>query len=483
MRLSTTSLLQFFLRITASVVGMGSLIYFGNVLGSEKIGTYALAITVTVWLLLVADAGVVPGLVKRVSEGNDQDEIFTAAILISFTIVIVLAILLITFDSYINDYVGMEATPLIILLLVSKILFIFLTARITAHNRVATASIIRFLERTLRPTMQVAGVFVGMSVVGLLYGYIGSLVVGSILGVLFLPGTLRLPKRKHFSRVLSFARFSIIASIRSRAARWTDTVVLGFFVSKHFIGVYEIVWTLALSFILATDSLVETLFPKLSELASNHEVDRVVRLVEPGLVFAGVIVIPGFVGALVVGEDLLLLFGPEFKDGFILLPILLTWSLIVSYERILISTINALDRPDLAFRANLIYVVLNVTGNVLLVYFFGWLGAAVATTGAAVFSFILVTRYTVTLVDIEFPFGEIASQVLATVVMGLVVYPIHQMTTELSREYVLVPIGIGAVTYFAVLLLVSDSIRNQIFVIIRPIVVSLIEDWSPIHPF
>jgi Na+-driven multidrug efflux pump len=46
-----------------------------------------------------------------------------------------------------------------------------------------------------------------------------------------------------------------------------------------------------------------------------------------------------------------------------------------------------------AFRANLVYIVGNIIGNVTLVYYFGWIGAAVATSGATVLSMIATWWY------------------------------------------------------------------------------------------
>lgn len=463
MRISTTALLQFTLRVLSSVLGILSLIYFGNVLGAEKIGTYTLAMTVAVWLWVVADPGIGSALIKRISEGEDRQEFFTAALLMIVSIIGAILVLVFLFRSAINSYTGFDASVFVAGLVVSKILFVIFTLTISGYDRVPTSSILRFMERTLRPLLQVGLVVLGMGVTGLLSGYIAASAVGCVLAVLVLPGTIAVPRTEHFRRLLSFAKFSVLKMIRPRAARWTDTAVLGFFVSSSLVGVYEIAWSVALFLILATDSLNKSLFPTLSKMATEDRINRVTAMTESGLAFTGVIVIPGFVGVVLLGRDLLAMFGPEFTQGVVVLPILLTWSVIVSYEHVLRNTMDALDRPDLTFRADLLYVLGNVTGNLILVYFFGLLGAAVATTGAAVVSLAATLWFSESLFDPDYPLGEITKQILSAGIMALVVYPVSLTTGALPRVYVLVPISAGAITYFVSLLAMSTRIRNQVF--------------------
>lgn len=464
MNITKTALLEFSLRLISAVLGILSLIYFGNVLGSETIGRYTLAMTVAVWLWVVADPGIGSALIKRASEGKDQSEYFTATLVMVGSILAFVLILVFLFRSQINAYAGFNATMFVAGLIISKKLFVIVTLAISADNRVATASVIRFAERALRPLLQVGLVILGMRVAGMLSGYIAASVVGCVLAVYFLPMKLARPSTEHFVKLFSFAKFSILKIFRPRAARWTDTAVLGFFVSSNLVGVYEIAWSLALLLILATDSLNRSLFPTLSDFGSDDRVRRVNSITESAITFTGVIVIPGFVGSILLGKDLLALFGPEFTRGVTVLPILVTWSLIVSYERVLRNTMDALDRPDLTFRANFVYIVGNVLGNIGLVYYFGWVGAAVATSGAAALSLVATWWYSRNLLDLNYPFGEIMKQILAACAMAAVVYPVSLVTTNFPRAYVLVPVAVGVATYFIILILFSTRIRNKLCV-------------------
>lgn len=462
MRVSRTAALQFALRLVAAVFGFLALVYFGNVLGSAKLGTYTLTLSVAVWLWVVTDPGVTSALVKRVSEGEDRAEFFTAGLLAVAAVggLVVAAVFL--FDGQVAAYVGADVAAFVAALVVGKILFVLLTATISGHERVATASVVRFAERALRPALQTVAVFAGLGVVGLLSGYVASLAVGCLVAVVLLPVSLRLPGRTHFARLLSFAKFAVLKLVRSRAARWTDTAVLGFFVSNSLVGVYEVAWSLALLLILASDSLTQSLFPTLSGLASDARLERVAAMTESALAFTGVLVVPGVVGALLVGEDLLLLFGREFTDGVAVLPILVVWSLVTAYERVLRGTMDALDRPDLTFRADLTYVAANLFGNVALVALFGWVGAAVATAGATLLSFALAARYAGSLLDVRYPVGEILRQVLAAGVMALVVYPVHTVVSPLPRPYVVVTVAVGAASYLLALLALSTRVRKRV---------------------
>jgi O-antigen/teichoic acid export membrane protein len=255
--------------------------------------------------------------------------------------------------------------------------------------------------------------------------------------------------------------------MRARTFNKLDIIVLGFFVSSSLVGVYTISWNIASVLGIFAASLSATLFPELSKLAAEDRDGDVRELVEKSLSYAGLVHIPGLVGALILGRRMLRVYGTEFISGYVVLVVLILAYLIHSYNKQLLTALEGLDHPEKAFRANLALIVSNVVSNVVLIYVFGWIGAAVATTLSVCFSFILGYWYLTNLIDFAVPIRMVEKQILAAGIMGAVVYLLlkAQQTLFLIDNNVLVLgilISTGATIYFAVLLLLSSQFRNVV---------------------
>ncbi|WP_440992279.1 oligosaccharide flippase family protein [Haloarchaeobius baliensis] len=461
MKASTTSILQFVLRVFSAVLGAVATIVFARILGAEALGTYVLALSLIVWLELVSSAGLGPALVKRISEGTEQDKYFFTGVTIQLSLTGLVLVLLFAFRTWVTEYVGADVTVFIAVILVLRVCHLAFDAGLRGENRVATASILRFGERTTRPLTQIGLAVLGATLAGLLVGYIASMLLAVVVGALLIGNRLTAPTREHAASLLAFAKYSWMGFLRSRAARWMDTIVLGFFVSNTLIAVYEAGWTLTLFLFLASDSLSNTLFPKVSELAENNELERIREVTETGLAFVGVIVIPGVAGSWLLGADLLRFFGPDFVQGQQVLLVLVLFALFISYERLMITILNALNRPDLAFRVNLCYVVCNLIGNVVLVTEYGLIGAAVATSGSGLVSTALALYYQRQVLDFQMPYGEILKQAIAAVAMSAAVVITDNAIAMFPYWFVLVPVFVGAFTYGVCLLTLSSMVRER----------------------
>jgi len=134
------------------------------------------------------------------------------------------------------------------------------------------------------------------------------------------------------------------------------------------------------------------------------------------------------------------------------------------------SAINAIDRPDVAFRINGLFVVSNVGLNFALVYLFGWIGAAVATFVSV---FITTVIGYVALAELigapDIPYPEIGQEISASVVMiGAVVLIEPMIPTSVTGTVTLVLVG--AAVYGTILVAISNRIRQKSQSVVNSIV-------------
>ncbi|ELY68608.1 polysaccharide biosynthesis protein [Natronobacterium gregoryi SP2] len=163
----------------------------------------------------------------------------------------------------------------------------------------------------------------------------------------------------------------------------------------------------------------------------------------------------------------MLLYGEGFGIGTHVLTILLLGILAYSYNKQLLNTLNAIDRPDLAFRANAVFIGANLVLNVALVYSIGWIGAAIATATSAAIGLVCSFYYTRRHVGFRVPVGEISRQILAALFMGIVVYSARAVgethpVAAYNEVFVVSLVGLGAAVYFLVLLAISRTFRTTV---------------------
>jgi O-antigen/teichoic acid export membrane protein len=213
--------------------------------------------------------------------------------------------------------------------------------------------------------------------------------------------------------------------------------------------------------------LSQTLFPEISEISAKKDLQHVSELINTGLSYAGLFLIPGFVGGAIIGKRILRIYGSDFTQAWSVLTILIAAALIQTYQKQITNTLNAVDRPDLAFRVNIVFIISNVVLNIALIYFYGWIGAAIATAFSVAISLFLGYHYLSGIVQFELPIGEIINQLSASIIMAVVVISglwieIAYLNIGYNLIVTLFLVSIGAATYFIVLINISSQFRDTV---------------------
>jgi len=460
-RLNRASVLQFGIEAFQTILGFVATIYFARFLGAGTLGQYFLALAVVNWLLIPA-TGVKSTIKKRVSEDEEQDEYFTAGVAVQLAVLVVLLVGLFLFRGQVNDYLGFEGTLLVGALAFLKGIGTFLRGMLRGEHRVELAAVVGGAWETLRLVLQVALVVGGFQLLGLLVGEIAAAAVISLMLIVLLSLRLRRPSRHHFQRLYDYGKYAWLTTIKPFSYSWMDVLVLGFFVTESAIGVYEIAWRVSAAFILLPSAMAKVVFPYLSRQANEGETREIAATLRTATTFAGLFAIPGVAGALVIGGDVLGIYGEEFATGALLLGVLAVGRLGQSYETFLLQSLNAIDRPDATFRISLVFIAANLSLNLVLVWQFGAIGAAVATAVTMLLSTVLATRVLRRIVGFEVEWATIGVQILSATVMTIVVLMIRERVTPVTDFKTLLLVGVGAGVYFVCVFLGSAQARTQL---------------------
>jgi O-antigen/teichoic acid export membrane protein len=461
MRLGRTTLLHFVSQVGVSVAGFAATFAIARLGGADVLGTYAVAVALMFWLSIPPTA-IGDAVTKRLSEGGDAGRLLATGLLLELAVAAVLGVGLLLGSPLVERLVGAPVGELVALLVVSNVGLLTAISVLNGEKKVAQAGGLKTVERVVRSVLHVGAVLLSYGVAALVASHVVSVLVAALVGVALARGRPSRPSWETARSLVRYARYGWLSRLKSRAFGWMDTIVLAVFaVGASLIGVYEVAWNLASLFVLVANSVQDTLFPEVSELSVQGDYERIHHYLNEGLVFTGVFIIPGLFGAWVLGDRVLRIYNPEFTQGTTVLLILVAARMLSAYGDQLVNVVNAVDRPDVAFRINLAFVAVNLVLNVALVWRYGWQGAAVATALSAAVGLVLGYGALSRLIGRpSVPLAELLRQVLASGAMAVVVLAVERSVP--GNHYATVGlVMVGATVYTLVLVAVSARVRGK----------------------
>jgi len=485
MRLGKTALYHFGTQVVISVSGFLATFAIGVFGGSADLGNYTLAVAVGFFWLAIPISGVAQAVNKRMSEGADPGQYFGGGLALNGVLVVCLTAV-VSLTSWLLQVVEtpnqtivrviVEYDVEIVILLVGAAAIKTVLFGLQGQKRVARAGALRALDRVVRSGSQVALILLGFGVAAITLGHAASLLFVSIVAIVLAPIRPSVPRLEHLRGLGEYAKYAWVGALRSRVYGWLDTLVLGIFLTgttgASLIGIYEVAWGIGSLLATASASISSTLFPEMSDLSSDGDYDRVAHFLDEALAFSGVIVLPGLVGAITIGERILRFYSGEYVRGYVVLVILVGAYTADVYANQLLNTVNAVDRPDASMRVNAVFILVNVVLNVVLVWQFSWVGAAVATAVSASVRTagggIVVHSI---LEEVPLPIRPIGSQVVASIAMGGAIVLLAP-SVPAGRLWTISLVGAGATIYFTVLIALSGRFRTKVQSLV-PAVVSV----------
>lgn len=473
MRVGQKSFIVFASKLIGSALGFIATVYFARELGAEILGYYASVLAILSWLVLAGDFGVGSAMRKRISEDEEPAAYFTASVLLIICLGVCISATVLLADDLVDAYVGAPVAVFVAILLLIKLFYLSTNAALEGEQRVHIAGLLSPVKIGARSAIQITLVLGGFGLYGMLTGYaVGGLLVG-LIGLAVLSTGIEQPERRHFESLLDFAKFSWLGRLQSRTFNEVDILVLTALVPSALVGVYSVAWSITKFLTLFGSAISSTLFPELSRADTEGSAETVSTFVTDALAYNGLLIIPGLFGGGLLASRLLRIYGPEFVQGETVLWVLILAALIYGYQEQFMYALNALDRPDIAFRVNAAFILTNVVLNVILVITSGVLGAAVATAISATLGVVLSYFALRSLISFTLPALEIAKQFLAAAAMGTVVYVGRALLepTDIgvgipvftaNTVSVVILVILGAAVYFLALLGVSPRLRATV---------------------
>lgn len=449
--------------VSLTAIGFLSTIYFAHVLGPGPLGAYFLFIAYLGIFNLLGDGGFGGAAVKRISEGKDQNEYFSAFVFVRITLLAVSVPLLIWAESFFKDATSSGIFFWLLLALIISVFWGITGVAIYGSGKVGISQISIFLDSFLRTLFQITAVFFGFGVSGLAGGFIGGLIAGGIVNFFYIDLKLVRFGLSHLKSLLSFSFWSFLTTSGALVFCYADTIIIGYFMSNADVGIYRTAFQLTSAATFTTMAFHTVLYPKISNWGALGQLNEIKNSLARAFTYSLFLAIPACVGGWILGERLLYyLYGASFIAGSSAFFFLLLVQVVNVFMFLGTMSLNALNRPKDTFWITVIAAIANILLDIILIPVLGITGAAIATLIAmtlnALGALILLSR----IISIKFEFGQIKNIFYATGCMGLFLLFIHFV---LILTHVAVVLGIvitGAAIYLLIILKLDQGIHDDL---------------------
>ena len=466
MRLSAVqrqSTLYLFFTIGITLFGFISTMLFSHLLGKDIMGVYFLFIAYYGIFNMIGDGGFGQAAVKRISEGNEQNEYLTAYVTLRALLIIGSTLLLLGLSSYFIDLQDYNLVPIIILALLVAFFSHTLTYGAYGLGHVGVFNSSNGLGEFLRIFIQIIAVLLGYSIFGLLAGFIIGMGISGILCVkyfTFKPARFTL---RHISSLAMYGFWVFLIGTGSIVFAYVDTIFIGYFMTNGDVGVYRIAFQFTAVAAFISAAIAGSLTPKISHWSANNQMDKIAPVVTRGITFSLLLAIPVAFGGILLSERLLYYFyGSDFAEGSMVCSILLIMQIIAVFTVLLGVALTASDHARQAFYATGIAAFLNIVLNITLIPILGINGAAIATLISYTLNAVLIAHFLKRYITIRIELRPIAHIIISSLIMALFVFIYMQFVPLDNVVVTMIPVVIGALIYFFTLLKLDSGIHDEI---------------------
>jgi O-antigen/teichoic acid export membrane protein len=381
--------------LLSRIVGFATTLLLTNYLTTGQYGTYAYALGLLALVGPLKQFGAINSLKKLVPkyEGEPHEQRLVVDISVSTTFLgnVLISIILFYFAPLVNSITVNEP------LFVPVFRIVVAVHMFESFRRTIQGSLLGFkkpipsnvIDGFAYPVIKITAVTVSILLSLTIIEIMGSLLLGSIIGFLVslyayqqvVPVGIgfRLPRFEKISReYYDFAGTILFNRLGNTLFTKIDIVVLGFFVSSSLVGVYRVSWLLSSVIylpVIGAGQVFPAIISQYNEADKKDELRSVYDVVSRWTFSLSLILL---LGALIYSDQLLALFGEEYKQGGQILMIIAIAQFIGSWAGTSGQVLLMHGHQRLQTAQLWVFGGVNLILNILLIPRFGAIGAVTA---------------------------------------------------------------------------------------------------------
>jgi PST family polysaccharide transporter len=410
----------------------------------EGFGDYAFILAVCTVFMVVTDMGIHRISIREMSRDlSKANDIFWASTVVKslLSIITFLGIIL-TINIMSSDTDVIHATYICAIAVIVFFLGDAFLANYIAFERMGYAALSHFVEGTTYLAFVALFIRLDSGLNGIFWALLLSYIARICFGIIATHVSffkLRFGFNPSLSRFLVKEGFPIgVNRILQKASVRVDTILIKLMRSRAEVGIYHGPYRIILTLILIPQSITEALFPMISRLAAESK-NSMSRALEKSFKSMLVMVIPLAMIMISLSDMVIrVVLGKDFMQS---IPVLQVFSIvwgIMFFNELFTKFLNASNRQVLATKAMAICLAVNVILDVVLIYFFGYFGAVIATllaeTSLSIAAYLFISK---TMATISWK-KVLPKPLLAAVPMAVVVSFLQPVSPFLAA-----PVGLG----------------------------------------
>ena len=456
-----------------AAIGVLNIMVITRMLTPEDMGVYAF-FTLMIGLVQVIGVFALPSasikyVAQYLAEGNQVKarSVVARVLQVCLTVAtVVFLVLFVTAEWLSTVMFGSSANALLfrILAFVSffAILFAIVIGFLKSLQKMRDVAILMLVNVIIKAVLGIYLVSTGFGLFGVVFGWLGGLIVPSMVGLILTAKHLSLREKPHPAKTLfKFSYPLYIANILTFSTNWIDQLFILLFLGESALGVYYIAVRAAMVPTLLSTSLITALFPQLSELYAKEGSDTLRSAFSVSTRYTALIGFPMIIGLAVLAYPIMILFaGIEYAEATLPLIIICFAALSTTIGVAISPILMTLERTKTASLLTVASILANIAVSyVTLTYLnLGLAGPAGARTIASVVSLGLGVYLLSTIFSLSFDKEAIwkasaasifmAAMILFTDVVRQFLTPFPTQLLVIQLRWLPIYVLIGAVAYF-----------------------------------
>jgi len=471
----------------SSAIGVLYIMVISRTLTTEDMGVYALFSFIIGLIQVIAVFSLPSATIKYVAqylaEGNQAKARSVVTRVLQTCLIAATVVFLILFvpAEWLSTVMFGSARNVLlfrILAFVSffSILFAIVTGFLKGLQKMRDVAILALVFAMIKIVLGVYLVSTGFGLSGLILGWLGGLIIPSTIGLILTAKHLSLREKPHPAKPLfKFSYPLYIASTLALSANWVDQLFILPFLGAGELGVYYIAVRASFVPTLLSTSLIQALFPQLSELYTKEGSNSIRNAFFISTRYSALIGFPMIIGTAVLAYPILILFaGIEYAEAALPLIIMCFAALSTTIGVAINPILMTLERTKTASLITMISIFANVAVSyVTLTYLnLGLAGPAGARTIASIASLALGTYLLNTIFSLSFDKEALWKASAASIFMAAMILltdVVRQFLTPFPTQFLVIQLRwlplyvlIGAVAYFFALVALKAMQKRDI---------------------
>lgn len=380
--LMSPAIVHFILRVT-----------LGRYFGSSDLGIYSIVYAFYSFGLVVCTFGVGAALIKFIAEFKDDknktNKLFTSGCLVSVIAGCFLGFLLFLLAPLLANFFDIPSLDRLLKIL--SLSFPFLAFEkcvlgfLNGQKKMLLYAYIRVVENLGNIFLSIAFISMGWGLGGVVWALVISLAISSVYAFIKIFNSIIILHWVEFldsSKVLlTFGKYVVLTNGINNLNLYASTLIVGYFMSPHEVGCFAVAMIFVDVMRLPFQAVQMVTNPTLSKYWACREMHKIEYLINACIRYSSILAI--FVSStLIFGAELFIniIFGADFESVVLVLQLLLVGNVLSCILITVGTALSSTNFVNVAFKLGIVYGVINIFLILLLVPFWGLLGAALAST-------------------------------------------------------------------------------------------------------